>query len=60
MLGYGDAQELAKIYRWGRVDELRYEEDGIHLRVTSTPANLERIRAHVPLTDDAAVAAEVN
>jgi GTP-binding protein HflX len=55
-LGYQDAQELAKIYRWGRVDELRYEEDGIHMLVTSTPANLERIRAHVPLTEEAPAA----
>jgi GTP-binding protein HflX len=55
-LSYQDAQELAKIYRWGRVDELRYEQDGIHLRVTSTPANLERIRAHVLLSDDGASA----
>jgi len=51
-LGYRDAQELANIYRWGRVDELRYEEDGIHLRVTSTPANLERIRAHIPAAEE--------
>ena len=40
-----DYGELAKLYRWGRVDEVRYEQDGIHIRITSTPANLERIRA---------------
>lgn len=52
-LGYRDSAELAKIYRWGRVDAVRYEEDGIHLTVTSTPANLERIRAKVPVTEEA-------
>jgi GTP-binding protein HflX len=55
-LGYRDSGELARIYRWGRVDEVRYEPDGIHLRVTSTPANLERIRAHVPVTEEAMAA----
>jgi GTP-binding protein HflX len=56
-LGYQNSGDLARIYRWGRVDEVRYEQDGIHLRVTSTPANLERIRAHVPVTEDAGGAA---
>jgi GTP-binding protein HflX len=41
---YGD---LAKIYKYGRVDDLRYEDDGIHLNFTSTPANLERIRSRL-------------
>ncbi len=45
VLEYADSGDLGKIYQWGRVDDVRYEEDGIHLRVTSTPANLERIRA---------------
>ena len=45
LLEYQDYGELAKLYRWGRVDEVRYEQDGIHIRITSTPANLERIRA---------------
>ncbi|MBI3992526.1 MAG: GTPase HflX [Candidatus Lambdaproteobacteria bacterium] len=44
-LAYADYPELSKIYRWGRVDEVTYTEDGIHLVVTATPANLERIRA---------------
>jgi GTP-binding protein HflX len=47
LLEYADSGDLAKIYRWGRVDEVRYEQDGIHLTVTSTPANLERIRARL-------------
>jgi GTP-binding protein HflX len=45
LLEYQDYGELAKLYRWSRVDEVRYEQDGIHIRITSTPANLERIRA---------------
>ena len=49
LLNYRDYGELAKIYQWSRVDEVRYEEDGIHLTITSTPANLERIRAKVPV-----------
>ena len=51
-LGYTDYGDLSKIYQWSRVDEVRYESDGIHLRVTSTPANLDRIRANVPVTAD--------
>ncbi len=47
LLDYAAPSDLAKIYRWGRVDEVRYEQDGIHLTVTSTQANLERIRARV-------------
>jgi len=49
LLAYADYGNLAKVYRWSRVDEVRYEEDAIHLVVTSTPANLERIRANVPV-----------
>ncbi|MCZ6533136.1 MAG: GTPase HflX [SAR324 cluster bacterium] len=48
LLEYADYGDLSKIYKWGRVDELRYEDDGIHLTVTSTPANLERIRSQLP------------
>ena len=48
-LEYQDCAELAKIYRWSRVDEVRYEQDGIHLKITSTPDNLERIRARLPM-----------
>ncbi|MDH4246393.1 MAG: GTPase HflX [Deltaproteobacteria bacterium] len=51
LLEYADYGELSKIYRWSRVDEVRYEQDGIHLLVTSTPANLERIRAIVPVEE---------
>jgi GTP-binding protein HflX len=47
LLEYADYGDLSKIYRWGRVDDLRYEQDGIHLTVTSTPANLERIRSRL-------------
>lgn len=47
-LGYAHSRELAKIYKWSRVDEVRYEQDGIHLKITSTPANLRRIRTTVP------------
>lgn len=59
MLEYEDYGELAQLYRWSRVDEVRYEQDGIHITITSTPANLDRIRAklHVepepPLTSPA-------
>ena len=52
LLEYRDSADLAKIYRWGRVDAVRYEEDGIHLTVTSTPDNLDRIRAKVPAARD--------
>ena len=45
LLSYAEYGELAKLYEWSRVDEVRYEQDGIHLTITSTPANLERIRA---------------
>ena len=48
-LDYSSYGELSKIYRWSRVDEVRYEPEGIHLTVTSTPANLDRIRASVSL-----------
>lgn len=48
-LEYEDYGDLAKIYRWSRVDEVRYESDGIYLTITSTPANLQRIRAKVPV-----------
>ncbi len=44
-LEYQDSGELAKLYRWSRVDAVRYEQDGIHITITSTPVNLERIRA---------------
>ena len=47
LLEYADYGDLAKIYKYGRVDEVRYENDGIHLTVTSTPANLERIRSRL-------------
>lgn len=53
-LEYAHSRELAKIYKWSRVDEVRYESDGIHLTITSTPANLRRIRTKVPAADDAA------
>jgi len=46
-LEYADYGDLSKIYRWSRVDDVKYEQDGIHLLITSTPANLERIRARV-------------
>jgi GTP-binding protein HflX len=49
LLEYQDSGRLAQIYRWSRVDAVRYEPDGIHLTITSTPANLERIRAKVPV-----------
>jgi GTPase len=45
LMGYQDYGELAKLYRWCRVDEVRYEQDGIHIRITATPAALDRIRA---------------
>ena len=52
MLEYADYGELTKIYQWSRVDEVRYESDGIHLTVTSTPANLDRIRAKLHVEDE--------
>jgi len=51
-LAYQDSRGLSEVYRWGRVDEVRYEEDGIHLRVTSTPANIERLRSLVHLDEE--------
>lgn len=56
LLEYRDYGELDKVYQWSRVDEVRYEEDGIHLTITSTPANLERIRAKVPVETQSAAA----
>lgn len=47
-LDYAASGELAQLYRWARVEEVRYEPDGIHLKVTSTPANINRIRAKLP------------
>jgi len=47
-LAYAHTRELASIYKWSRVDELRYEQDGIHLTITSTPANLRRIQLKMP------------
>jgi GTP-binding protein HflX len=49
LLRYTEYGELSKVYEWSRVDAVRYEPDGIHLTITSTPANLERLRALVPL-----------
>lgn len=49
LLRYSEYGELSKVYEWSRVDAVRYEPDGIHLTITSTPANLERLRALVPL-----------
>jgi GTPase len=45
LLEYQAYGELAKLYRWSRVDAVRYEQDGIHITITSTPATLDRIRA---------------
>lgn len=47
-LEYAHSRELASIYKWSRVDEVRYEQDGIHLTITSTPANLRRIQLKMP------------
>ena len=47
LLEYAAYGDLAKIYKYGRVHDVRYEDDGIHLTVTSTPANLERIRSRL-------------
>jgi GTP-binding protein HflX len=51
LLRYAEYGELSKVYEWSRVDAVRYEPDGIHLTITSTPANLERLRALVPLEE---------
>lgn len=56
MLGYQDYGDLAKIYRWSRVDDVRYEEDGIHITITSTPAALDRIRAKLPVEPEVPLA----
>lgn len=50
MVDYAHSGELSKIYRWSRVDEVTYEQDGIHLVITSTRANLNRIKAHVAIS----------
>jgi len=49
LLDYSASGDLAKLYRWSRVDELRYESDGIHVTVTTTPANMERLLAKLPV-----------
>ena len=48
LLRYAEYGELSKVYEWSRVDGLRYEPDGIHMTLTLTPANLERLRGLVP------------
>jgi len=50
LVDYAHSGELSKIYRWSRVDEVKYEQDGIHMLITSTQANLARIKAHVELS----------
>jgi len=47
-LEYAHSRELASIYKWSRVDAVSYEQDGIHLTITSTPANLRRIQLKMP------------
>jgi len=56
-LAYAHTRELASIYKWSRVDELRYEQDGIHLTITSTPANLRRIQMKMPVPPGASAGA---
>jgi GTP-binding protein HflX len=51
-LGYAHTRELASIYKWSRVDEVRYEQDGIHMTITSTPANLKRIQLKMPHSEE--------
>lgn len=48
-LAYDDYGDMSKIYSLSRVDDVRYEEDGIHFVVTATPTNLERIRSKIPV-----------
>jgi hypothetical protein len=47
-LDYAEYGELSKVYEWSRVEDVRYEPDGIHMTLTLTPANLERLRGLVP------------
>ncbi|MBF0278743.1 MAG: GTPase HflX [SAR324 cluster bacterium] len=46
-LEYQHSRNLSYIYEWSRVDQINYEDDGIHLRLTSSSDNLNRLRHHM-------------
>ena len=43
-LDYQSSHNLAHIYEWSRVDAIDYKDDGIHLTLTSSSGNLDRLR----------------
>lgn len=46
-LDYQHTHNLAQIYEWSRVDQINYKDDGIHLKLTSSSGNLNRLRHHI-------------
>lgn len=46
-LDYQNSHNLSHIYTWSRVDQIHYEEDGIHLTLTSSSGNLNRLRHRI-------------
>lgn len=49
-LDYKNSHNLSQIYEWSRVENIDYQEDGIHLTLTSLPGHLNRIRHHLAYT----------
>ena len=47
LLDYQNSHNLAHIYEWSRVDAIDYKDDGIHLTLTSSSGNLDRLRHHM-------------
>lgn len=50
LLDYQNTGNLSHIYEWSRVDQINYEDDGIHLTLTSSSGNLNRLRHHIGST----------
>lgn len=46
-LDYQHTHNLAHVYEWSRVDEIDYQDDGIHLTLTSSSGNLNRLRHQI-------------
>ncbi len=47
LLDYQNSHNLAHIYELSRVDSIEYKNDGIHLTLTSSTGNLDRLRHHI-------------
>ncbi|MGK5095098.1 GTPase HflX [Deltaproteobacteria bacterium TL4] len=43
ILDYQSTHQLAQIYEWTRVDQIEYKEDGIHLKLTALPENIQKL-----------------